>query len=353
EVRKAWDSYKAANIGITSSQQSLARRMAISTGTPPDPLNIRRPATGRLSLSDVAYLWGGEFAVPDNLVKSMIDPDVGTIQQRVDFIRQHLAKASQTAGGEAAEYGFNPEALGEVYDGIMRSLSLDPSDIDYFTPALEMFRGIRSDMQAIFAANAISDDALDIINAWIRENHANALRTGLYNKTPSIDLIPNAITKEDGSPLILYHGSTSKQLAEKGVDVTKGGGFLGEGFYMDTEVAVANEFSGVGEIIQEVVADTTRSIPGANVTPVVLAPKNLVHAEDGLVLELANSMIMDAGKHSNDAITQFMANILDDSAFDIAAGARSQAEIRDVGKTAISILRSSTRKWLKLSENAV
>lgn len=334
EVRSSWDKWRATNSRISFDQQNLAGRMAGLSGGIPEPLNIRRPVTGRLSLNDVTYLWGGEFANADNLINKMIDPGAFTMQQKEEFIRQHLTKATLTAGNtaKAAEYGFTPESLGDVYDALMRSLSLDPGSVEYFTPAVELFRGIRNDMQGIFTTHAVADDSVDVLNSWIKDNHTAMLKTGLYDKTPSIDLIPGALTKDDGSPLILYHGSATAKIAEEGVDVTKGGGNLGEGFYADTEVVVANEFSD-RSLFREPDLAFLGADDAPNITPVVFTPKNLVKAEEEITQELVTGMLDGAVDRIRSSVRGFI-DAIDDTV--VVTSRPNQAEARVMAKALIA-----------------
>ena len=312
KVRDAWRNYRDANRQIFMDQSELAKQMTALRGgdTTLDNIGIRHPITGTLSAGDVAYIWSGEFAHVDDMVSNMIDTGSMTIQSKDEFIALNMNKAERAAGtGSAAQYGFNTQSLSDVYDGLMRSLSLEPTLVEHFTPAIQLFKGLQDEAATAFMSNAVDDKALGIINDWLLENQRALKATGLYNKTPSPENIPGMLMREDGTgPLVLYHGSVDIGVAE-GVDVTRGTGFLGGGFYVDTETAVANAFTDSGFGAAAVDKHLFGVGPASNATPVVLSPKNLIRAEDFLSPEIANSMFDEAVAISKFKLDEFKASI--------------------------------------------
>lgn len=125
-VRDAWDRHHTRHADILAEAQEIDHRLQQSLGVPVQTIGITMPNSGVLMPEDVARLYN---SLPAALISGIVDPVNLTLQPKATFVKRHLAVADRKAralGQSAEEFGFTEANLGEVYDNLLRSVSLDP-----------------------------------------------------------------------------------------------------------------------------------------------------------------------------------------------------------------------------------
>ena len=147
KVRARWDKYTGNKIARDAEMRSVIEQLATTHGVPMPPVTIRPPAMGKLTASDVAYVWGSH---PVELTRGLTDPFTLQLQSRGEWIDRQLAEANRLArkvGKTAEDFGYTKDELADVYDSLIRSISLDPATNDSMMPVHKMFAGLEGEMR--------------------------------------------------------------------------------------------------------------------------------------------------------------------------------------------------------------
>jgi flagellar protein FlgJ len=126
-VREAWDRHHHRHAEIEMEARDITDKLAASFGIPHTPGSIQLPGNGTLTPIDVSRMYN---SLPSALIHQMVEPISMTLQSRRAFIEKHLVQAEHLADGlgqKAADFGFTENTLGQVYDNLLRSVSLNPS----------------------------------------------------------------------------------------------------------------------------------------------------------------------------------------------------------------------------------
>jgi hypothetical protein len=145
-------------MGITATQQTIPNLTPLPN------------VSGNLTPAHVAYIWGGTGG---DLAKSLFANDssmAASLMGREQFISKTSARAMKIAeqfGQNAEQLGFTDEAIGEVYDQMLRAAGLDPSLTEPLTPALMQLNDIFAEVDRQYAAKAIAPAEYDAMQKFV------------------------------------------------------------------------------------------------------------------------------------------------------------------------------------------
>ena len=256
KIEHAMDAWKLRHRVVTSQLRKMDRDIAKAMGLSTRPVDIRHPAFGRITSSDVAFLYanGAGGGNVDDMVKNMIDHTTMTMKTKTAFVQDHHLQAqaaAQELGQTAEDFGFTEEALGEVYDDLMRTLSFNPETAAFDTPMTEMWRGIEMDatwalqgagVNPLTASklNSQYEEAAQLLEQLpiFRNTILDTTAVQRYQQLPAESKVRDAL----GRPRIMSHGTANHYEWFEGRMVSRSS-LRVPGFWFAEEASLAERYS--------------------------------------------------------------------------------------------------------------
>lgn len=167
EQSKAWDDWR---IGIAPlKKRSFTEDYIISealgtAGPPPPTINV----TGRqLTKMDVADLFHGH---PSNLPASMLRIETMTLKSRQEFIDEVMVQAERMghgAGSTAKAMGWTEDAIGEVYDQVLREMYMSPQAASVMEPRLMELASLKEELWHIYQGKGLPTGVADDLQRFV------------------------------------------------------------------------------------------------------------------------------------------------------------------------------------------
>ncbi len=125
--------------------------------------------TGRkLTKMDVATLFRGH---PSQLPQSMLRLETMTLKAKNQFITEVRTQAeimaSRAGGKTAASMGFTDDAIGEIYDDVLREMQMSPEAASVMEPHLMELKALKDEMWNIYNTRGIAKGTADDLQVWL------------------------------------------------------------------------------------------------------------------------------------------------------------------------------------------
>ena len=126
-------------------------------------------ATGRkLTKLDVATLFKGH---PSQLPQSMLRIETMTLKSRKQFISEVRVQAeimgSRAGGKTASAFGFSDDAIGEVYDDVLREMYMSPEAASVLEPHLMELKALKDEIWSIYNTKGVAKGTVDDLQTWL------------------------------------------------------------------------------------------------------------------------------------------------------------------------------------------
>lgn len=153
-VRSWWEGFHSARETHWRTVRQLladADSGILELGTQLDAARVLRPidASGRpLTASDISQLFD---SVPADLTRAVYIPEIGAFSEKVMWtsrVYKRAQSAADTVGRTAEDMGFSREAIGEVYDSIIKDITGSADVTDLLAPRMAQLEALRREVFA-------------------------------------------------------------------------------------------------------------------------------------------------------------------------------------------------------------
>ncbi len=172
QMQASWDSN---NVGMARLNGEVLKRFKLldsargMASKPRDPIKV----VGRvLAPNDVAVLMG---VSGDDISRALLDSMV-VYNNRAMFVEYVIALITLD------DVGFTAEAVGKVYDQIMRSLSVDPAKADWATVRELNVKALHGELLDLYSAKIYGPEEMAAIHKYIKDSAA-AVEDLVYEKS--------------------------------------------------------------------------------------------------------------------------------------------------------------------------
>jgi len=163
QVRQIWDDYEIAFRPLRDLDMKFADILSGLTPVPPPTIEKE------LLPIHVAYIFR---ATGDELAKGIFRPETYTFMSKQQFVELVSGKAkivAEQVGKTADQIGFTDEAIGKVYDRLMRNMGFDPTQVNLMTPKSAQLENIRQGLHKIRETSVLPEETVRELNSWLEE----------------------------------------------------------------------------------------------------------------------------------------------------------------------------------------
>jgi len=176
--RESWNEWRASVKALRRHSKEGGNLYSEIAGTAAPAPPIVNAAGRVLTKMDIASIF---HAHPSDLPASVLRIENMTLKAKDEFIDDVLVQARRMAratGKSAQDMGWTPDAIGEVYNLILRDMRMSPAGASVLEPRLMELASLKEDLWHIYHAKGLPEGTADKLQTFIDQ-----LADGL-EKTP-------------------------------------------------------------------------------------------------------------------------------------------------------------------------
>ena len=167
KTNRAWDDWRTgvAPLRSRSMVDDYIVSEALGISGPPPP--IIDASARKLTKNDVAQLFHGH---PSNLPSGALRLETMTLKRRDEFIQEVKVQAERMASKAdktADALGFTNDAIGEVYDYILRDMYMSPQAASVIEPRLMELASLRAELWSIYNSKGLPKGMAEDLQKFI------------------------------------------------------------------------------------------------------------------------------------------------------------------------------------------